>query len=111
MPLDGHHPAFAAASAGIIGLAKSLARELAPHINVNAVAAPTLQRPDHRLPGAASAREHLVRWDRQLSFAERLHDRPVDANDVAATVAFLASPSGAPYTGAVLRPTGGATIS
>jgi len=90
---------YAAAKAGIIGLTKSLARELARRgVRVNAVA-----------PGPIDT--ELVRrlsddW-RRAKLAELPLGRFGAPEDVAETVAFLASPAAAIYAGQTLGPNSG----
>lgn len=90
---------YAASKAGLIGLAKSMARELASRgITVNAVA-----------PG-------LIETDMTADMPDKAKDamigviplgRPGTPEEVAATVAFLASDNAAYITGQVLHVSGG----
>jgi len=90
---------YAAAKAGIIGLTKSMARELSARgVRVNAVA-----------PGPIDT--ELVQllspdW-RRAKLAELPLGRFGMPEDVAMTVAFLASPAGAIYVGQTLGPNSG----
>lgn len=90
---------YAAAKMGVIGLTRSLARELAPHdIGVNVVA-----------PGAIRTRAH-DRLPKEIN--ERIHNTiPLgyvgDPADVANAVVFLASPASRYITGQTLLIDGG----
>ena len=91
--------AYAAAKAGVIGLAKSLAREVAARgITVNAVA-----------PGLVETDMTAGLDDRQRSFYTNVipAGRIATPEDVAAAVAFLASPEAGYITGQVLHVNGG----
>jgi len=93
--------AYAASKAGVIGLTKSLARELAPlGINVNAVApGPTdteMLRSNPAFRDENKANIPLGRWG---------HPR-----DIALTVLFLASADSDYYAGQVLSPNGGVVM-
>ena len=95
--------AFAAAAAGLVGLTRALARELAP-VRVNAVVVGALESEAqaHGAPGALGpGRPELE----ALATLRRL-TRP---GDVAAAVGFLASEDAAFITGQVLPVTGGRT--
>lgn len=87
--------------AGVIGLAKTLSRELAPEITINTLAPGLIDTPRLRLVAEQSADEmnELIR-DIPLG-------RPGKAEDVAAAVAFLASPRGRYITGTTLAVDGG----
>ncbi|MGH7319704.1 MAG: SDR family NAD(P)-dependent oxidoreductase [Candidatus Rokuibacteriota bacterium] len=93
--------AYAASKAGVIGLTKSLARELAPlGINVNAVApGPTdteMLRSNPEFVDENRGNVPLGRWG---------HPR-----DIALTVLFLASDESEYYAGQVLSPNGGVVM-
>lgn len=91
--------AYSAAKAGLIGLTKSLARELAPrNVRVNAVS-PGFIETDMTAALPETARERILT---QVPLA-RL-GRP---EEVAAAVAFLASDAASYITGEVLRVNGG----
>ncbi|HEX2028527.1 MAG TPA: 3-oxoacyl-ACP reductase family protein [Nitriliruptorales bacterium] len=94
--------AYAAAKAGLIGLTKSLARELAGKgVTVNLVA-PGFVETDmtDELPD-----------DVREGYVERTPiGRPVRAEEVAAAIAFLASEPASAITGAVVPVDGGAAI-
>lgn len=90
---------YAAAKAGLIGLTKSLARELAPrNVTVNAVA-PGLVDTDMAAALAPAAREALI--------STIPLGRIGSAREVAAAVKFLASAAAGYITGQVLHVNGG----
>lgn len=90
---------YAAAKAGLIGLTKSLARELAPRsITVNAVA-PGLVDTDMTSALTPAAREAIL--------ADVPLGRMAAASEVAAAVRFLASEDAGYITGQVLHVNGG----
>lgn len=95
---SAHGAHYAAAKAGLLGLTRSLALELAPRVRVNAVA-----------PGyvdtAILASDTLAR--RKARAAEVPLARVGSPDDVAGAVAFLAGPDARYVTGHVLHVNGG----
>ena len=96
----GFHASIAAAKAGVEGLGRSLAAELAPTIRVNMVA-PSLT--DTPLAGSLLSTD-----ERQTAAAARHPLKRVGApEDIAALVNFLLSEKSQFMTGQVFRPDGG----
>lgn len=90
---------YAASKAGLIGLTKSVARELAPRgVTVNAVA-PGFVRTDMT---AALPEQVVERYEGQIPL-----ERLADPSEVAAVVRFLVSNAAAYVTGEVVRVDGG----
>lgn len=93
---------YCAAKAGVISLTRSLAREFAPHIRVNAVA-----------PGpvatAMVSLEHMsAEWvEKELAIPQH---RLGDPREIATSVLFLASEAASFYTGQVLGANGGSVM-
>lgn len=93
---------YAASKAGVVGITKSLAKELARrHITVNAIA-----------PGyIATDMTGALSEEQQAAISERVGlGRLGEAQDVAALVAFLASPAAAYITGQVIAVDGGLSL-
>lgn len=95
---SAHGAHYAASKAGLLGLAKSLALELAPKVRVNAVA-----------PGYVDTA--LLEGDSPAKRKERTEEVPLARigrpEDVAAAVSFLAGPDSRYVTGQVLHVNGG----
>lgn len=91
------HPVYAMTKAGLVALTKSLARDLAPGVRVNAVS-----------PGAILWPEQASEAYRQQLLAKIPLQRAGDPADIAGAVCFLA---GADYiTGQVLAVDGGRSL-
>jgi NAD(P)-dependent dehydrogenase (short-subunit alcohol dehydrogenase family) len=93
-----HGAHYAASKAGLLGLAKSLALELAPRVRVNAVA-----------PGYVDTA--ILEDDSPTKRKERTAEVPLERlgrpEDVAGAVSFLAGPDSRYVTGQVLHVNGG----
>ncbi|MES2946260.1 MAG: 3-oxoacyl-ACP reductase family protein [Pseudomonadota bacterium] len=93
---------YCAAKAGVIGLTKSLAREFAPHIRVNAIA-----------PGPINTRMVSLESMSAKAMAKELEipqHRIAEPDEIAATALFLASDLSRFYCGQVLGPNGGSVM-
>ena len=93
-----HGAHYAASKAALLGLGRSLSRELAPKISVNIVA-----------PGAVET--GILSGDTKESRAARVKEIPLGrvaaATEVAEAIAFLASPKSSYLTGTTLHVNGG----
>ncbi|WP_078082864.1 pteridine reductase [Microbulbifer mangrovi] len=93
------HTVYSAAKAGLVMLTKSLARELAPQVRVNAVAPGAILWPEQESEGY-NKEQILMRIPMQ---------RSGDPSDIARTVRFLAAD--APYiTGQIIAVDGGRSL-
>lgn len=93
---------YCAAKAGVIGLTKSLAREFAPHIRVNAIA-----------PGPVNTAMVSLQSMSPESIAKELEipqARFAEPEEIANTALFLASDMARFYCGQVLGPNGGSVM-
>lgn len=93
---------YCAAKAGVIGLTRSLAREFAPHIRVNAIA-----------PGPVNTAMVSIEAMSAASIQKELdipQQRIAEPSEIAATALFLASDLSRFYCGQVLGPNGGSVM-
>jgi 3-oxoacyl-[acyl-carrier protein] reductase len=93
---------YCAAKAGVIGLTRSLAREFAPAIRINAIAPGPV---DTAMVSLASMSAETI----ELELAIPQH-RFAQAHEIAATALFLASDLSKFYCGQVLGPNGGSVM-
>lgn len=93
------HTIYSAAKAGLVMMTKSLARELAPQVRVNAVAPGAILWPEQESQG----------YNKEQILARIPMKRSGDPTDIARTVRFLAAD--APYiTGQVIAVDGGRSL-
>ncbi|MBM4262971.1 MAG: SDR family oxidoreductase [Deltaproteobacteria bacterium] len=91
--------AYAAAKAGILGLTRTLALELAPNVRVNAVAPGRIETP--------RVRSHYTEEEWNKSNERIPLGHPGAVQDVAETVAYLASDAAKHMTGQTIHVNGG----
>jgi 3-oxoacyl-[acyl-carrier protein] reductase len=89
---------YSAAKAGVIGMTRALAREVAPHVTVNAIAPGPIE---------TDMLANITEDWKAMKLAELPLARFGRVSDVAPTAVFLASDAAAYYTGQVLGPNGG----
>jgi 3-oxoacyl-[acyl-carrier protein] reductase len=101
--LTGHeyYADYNAAKAGVILLARTMARELAPAVRVNAVCPGYVLTP---MQEAEYSPEQLAQVNASIPLG-----RHASPDEIAALFAFLASDDGAYFTGAVITVDGGET--
>ena len=97
-----HFAAYCTAKAGVIGLTRSLAREFAPAIRVNAIAPGPV---DTAMVSLASMRPETIALE--LAIPQQRFAAP---EEIAATALFLASDLSRFYCGQVLGPNGGSVM-
>jgi 3-oxoacyl-[acyl-carrier protein] reductase len=89
---------YSAAKAALIGMTRALAREVAPHVTVNAIAPGPIE---------TDMLANITEEWKAMKLAELPLARFGRVRDVAPTAIFLASDDAAYYTGQVLGPNGG----
>lgn len=105
--LGGPHPGYAASKAGLVGLTRSLALELAPlGVTVNAVAPSFVRTRFSRQRGAAATVDAYAEKVRRSTPLGRL----VVPEDVAETVRFLVSAGSRAITGEVIHVCAGSQL-
>jgi NAD(P)-dependent dehydrogenase (short-subunit alcohol dehydrogenase family) len=102
---DANGTAYAASKAGLIGMTKALARELAPEVRVNALAPGPVDTPQLAVDARNSNR--TLEQERRARAEESPLRRLVSADEIAASIAFLVSSDASEYTGQVFSPNGG----
>jgi len=98
-PFSVSRSSYAAAKAGVLGLTRGLAKELAPHVTVNAICPGLIETPNTASIAHGPQREALLQ--------AILKGRPGRGDDVAAAVLFFASPGADWITGEVMDVNGG----
>lgn len=99
-PMKGY-PVYSVAKAGLVGVTRAFARELAPEVRVNAVAPGPILWPEDD--------EHFDEVSRQRIVSHTLLKRSGEPDDIARTVRFLVCD--APYiTGQILAVDGGRSV-
>ncbi len=102
---DANGTAYAASKAGLIGMTKALALELAPEVRVNALAPGPVDTPQLAVDARNSNR--TLDEERIARALESPLQRLVTPDEIAGSISFLVSNDAAEYTGQVLCPNGG----
>jgi NAD(P)-dependent dehydrogenase (short-subunit alcohol dehydrogenase family) len=102
---DANGTAYTSSKAGLIGLTKALALELAPDVRVNALAPGPVDTQQLGVDALNSGRS--LDEEREARAKESPLKRLVSAEEIAGTIAFLVSDDAAEYTGQVFSPNGG----
>lgn len=97
-----HYAAYCTAKAGVIGLTRSLAREFAPSIRVNAVAPGPVET---AMLSTESMSAEWIEKEKNIPY-----HRFAEPDEIAATVLFLVSDYSRFYCGQVLGPNGGSVM-
>jgi NAD(P)-dependent dehydrogenase (short-subunit alcohol dehydrogenase family) len=97
--------AYAASKAGLIGLTKALALELAPDVRVNALAPGPIDTSQLLVDANHSGRS--LEDERSAAAKRSPLQLLATPDEIAGSVAFLVSPDARQYTGQVLCPNGG----
>ena len=96
------YASYCAAKAGVIGLTRSLAREFAPAIRVNAVAPGPVNT---AMVSTETMSEEWIEKEKDIPYR-----RFAEPEEIAATVLFLVSDNSRFYCGQVLGPNGGSIM-
>ncbi|MDQ6878804.1 MAG: SDR family oxidoreductase [Candidatus Dormibacteraeota bacterium] len=102
---DPDGTAYSASKAGLIGLTKALAHELAPEVRVNALAPGPIDTP--QLLVDAQHNRRSLEDERQAAVKRSPLRRLATPDEIAGSVVFLVSKDASHYTGQVLCPNGG----
>lgn len=98
---------YAASKAGVNGLTRAAAADLAPHdVNVNAVAPGLTKTPMTAVLGDDEAYRNLV----SSGPLENLLKRPAEPEDIAGVIVFLCGPASCHLTGQVIHASAGLVI-